>query len=91
MGLFDKYRKNNLNESVDWEKSMDRNDSNLKRIKRLKNLQVDISPVMGDALEDDEKFDKNSKEVFTKLAKNAKDITPKDPGTGKKLTNKPYP
>ena len=90
MGLFDKYRKNNLNESVDWEKSMDRNDSNLKRIKRLKNLQVDVSPVMGDALEDDEKFDKNSKEVFTKLAKDAKDITPKDPGTGKKITIKPY-
>lgn len=90
MGLFDKYRKNNLNESVDWEKSMDRNDSNLKRIKRLKNLQVDVSPVMGDALEDAEKLDKNSKEVFTKLAKDASSIIPKDPGTGKKVTIKPY-
>lgn len=90
MGLFDKYKKSNLNESVDWEKSMDRNDSNLKRIKRLKNLQVDISPVMGDALEDDEKFDKNSKEVFTKLSKDASSTIPKDPGTGKKITMKPY-
>lgn len=90
MGLFDKYKRNNLNESVDLEKSMDRNDSNLERIKRLKNLQVDISPVMGDALEDDEKFDKNSKEVFTKLSKDASSTIPKDPGTGKKITIKPY-
>ena len=90
MGLFDKYKKSNINESVDWEKSMDGNDNNLDRIKRLKNLQVDIPPVMGDALEDNEKFDKNAKEVFTKLAKDAKDITPKDPDTGKKVTIKPY-
>ncbi len=90
MGLFEKYKKNNVNEAVDWEKSMDGNDNNLDRIKRLKNLQVDISPVMGDALEDDEKFDKNSKEVFTKLAKDAESVTPKDPDTGKKIIIKPY-
>lgn len=90
MSLFERYRKNNINESVDWEKSMDGNDNNLDRIKRLKNLQVDIPPVMGDALEDDEKFDKNSKEVFTKLAKDAKDTIPENPGTGKKITLKPY-
>lgn len=79
-----------IKEAVDWEKSMDRNDNNLDRIKRLKNLQVDILPVMGDALEDDEKFDKNSKEVFTKLSKDAESVTPKNPGTGKKITRKPY-
>ena len=69
---------------------MDGNDNNLDRIKRLKNLQVDIPPVMGDALEDDEKFDKNSKEVFTKLAKDADSTTPENPGTGKKIVRKPY-
>lgn len=90
MGLFDKYKKSNINESVDWEKSMDGNDNNIDRIRRLKNLQVDVSPVMGAALEDDEKFDKNSKEVFTKLAKDAKDTIPENPGTGKKITIKPY-
>lgn len=79
-----------IKEAVDWEKSMDGNDNNLDRIKRLKNLQVDIPPVMGDALEDDEKFDKNSKEVFTKLSKDAESVTPKNPGTGKKITRKPY-
>lgn len=79
-----------IKEAVDWEKSMDGNDNNLDRIKRLKNLQVDIPPVMGDALEDDEKFDKNSKEVFTKLAKDADSITPENPGTGKKTVRKPY-
>ena len=79
-----------IKESVDWEKSMDGNDNNLDRIKRLKNLQVDIPPVMGDALEDDEKFDKNSKEVFTKLAKDADSTTPENPGTGKKIVRKPY-
>jgi hypothetical protein len=79
-----------IKEAVDWEKSMDGNDNNLDRIKKLKNLQVDIPPVMGDALEDDENFDKNSKEVFTKLAKDAKSTTPENPGTGKKVTRKPY-
>lgn len=79
-----------IREAVDWEKSMDGNNNNLDRIKRLKSLQVDIPPVMGDALEDNEKFDKNSKEVFTKLAKDAKSTTPENPGTGKKITRKPY-
>lgn len=79
-----------IKEAVDWEKAMDGNDNNLDRIKRLKNLQVDVPPVMGDALEDDENFDKNSKEVFTKLAKDAKSTTPENPGTGKKVTRKPY-
>ena len=79
-----------INESVEWEKVMEGNDNNLDRIKKLKNLQVDIPPVMGDALEDDENFDKNSKEVFTKLAKETKSVTPKDPDTGKKITIKPY-
>ena len=79
-----------IKEAVDWEKAMDGNDNNLDRIKRLKNLQVDIPPVMGDALEDDEKFDKNSKEVFTKLSKDAESVTPKNPDTGKKITRKPY-
>lgn len=79
-----------IREAVDWNKAMDGNDNNLDRIKKLKNLQVDIPPVMGDALEDDENFDKNSKEVFTKLSKDAESVTPKNPGTGKKITRKPY-
>lgn len=79
-----------IKEAVDWEKAMDGNDNNLDRIKKLKNLQVDIPSVMGDALEDDENFDKNSKEVFTKLAKDAESVTPKDPDTGKKLPDNTY-
>ena len=79
-----------IKEAVDGEKAMDGNDNNLDRIKKLKNLQVDIPSVMGDALEDDENFDKNSKEVFTKLAKDAESVTPKDPDTGKKLPDNTY-
>ena len=79
-----------INEAVDWSKAMENNNHNMDRIKRLKNLQTDIPPVMGDALEDNEKFDKNSKEVFTKLSKDAESVTPKNPSTGKKITRKPY-
>lgn len=79
-----------LNEKVDWKVVMEGNNSNIDRIKKLKNLQVDIPPVMSDALEDNEKFDKNSKEVFTKLSKDAKSTIPENPGTGKKIVRKPY-
>ena len=89
MGLFDKYRKNNLNESKDWSSAMENNNTNIDRLARLR-TQVNIDPVMEEVIDSTEKADKNAKEVFTKLAKDAKDITPKDPGTGKKITIKPY-
>ena len=89
MGLFDKYKKNNLNESKDWSAAMENNNANIDRLARLR-TQVNIDPVMEEVIDSTEKADKNAKEVFTKLAKDAKDIIPKDPGTGKKVTIKPY-
>ena len=89
MGLFDKYRKNNLNESKDWNSTMENNNANIDRLARLR-TQVNIDPVMEEVIDSTEKADKNAKEVFTKLAKDAKDIIPKDPSTGKKVTIKPY-
>ena len=89
MGLFDKYRKNNLNESKDWDSAMENNNANIDRLARLR-TQVNIDPVMEEVIDSTEKADKNAKEVFTKLAKDAKDIIPKDPSTGKKVTIKPY-
>lgn len=89
MGLFDKYRKNNLNESKDWSAAMKNNNANIDRLARLR-TQVNIDPVMEEVIDSTEKADKNAKEVFTKLAKDASSIIPKDPGTGKKITIKPY-
>lgn len=89
MGLFDKYRKNNLNESKDWSSAMKNNNANIDRLARLR-TQVNIDPVMEEVIDSTEKADKNAKEVFTKLAKDASSIIPKDPGTGKKVTIKPY-
>lgn len=89
MGLFDKYRKNNLNESKDWSAAMKNNNANIDRLARLR-TQVNIDPVMEEVIDSTEKADKNAKEVFTKLAKDASSIIPKDPGTGKKVTIKPY-
>lgn len=78
-----------INESVDWEKSMEGNNENIDRLSRLR-TQVNIDPVMEEVIDETEKADKNAKDVYTKLAKDAKSITPKDPGTGKKVTIKPY-
>lgn len=78
-----------INESVDWEKSMEGNNENIDRLSRLR-TQVNIDPVMEEVIDETEKANKNAKDVYTKLAKGAKSITPKDPGTGKKVTLKPY-
>ena len=78
-----------INESVDWEKSMESNNENIDRLSRLR-TQVNIDPVMEEVIDETEKADKNAKDVYTKLAKDAKSITPKDPSTGKKVTIKPY-
>ena len=89
MGLFDKYRKNNLNESKDWDSAMENNNANIDRLARLR-TQVNIDPVMEEVIDSNEKSDKNAKEVFTKLAKDASSTIPKNPDTGKKITIKPY-
>ena len=78
-----------INESVDWEKSMEGNNENIDRLSRLR-TQVNIDPVMEEVIDETEKADKNAKDVYTKLAKETKSVTPKDPDTGKKITIKPY-
>ena len=78
-----------IKEAVDWEKVMENNNNNIDRLARLR-TQVNIDPVMEEVIDSTEKFDKNSKEVFTKLAKDAESTIPKDPDTGKKITRKPY-
>lgn len=78
-----------IKEAVDWEKAMEHNNENIDRLKRLR-TQVNIDPVMEEVVDSTEKADKNAKEVFTKLSKDAESVTPKNPGTGKKITRKPY-
>lgn len=78
-----------IKEAVDWEKAMEHNNDNIDRLARLR-TQVNIDPVMEEVIDQTEKADKNSKEVHTKLAKDAEDVTPKDPDTGKKLPDNMY-
>lgn len=78
-----------IREAVDWNKAMEHNNDNIDRLKRLR-TQVNIDPVMEEVVDSTEKADKNAKEVFTKLSKDAESVTPKNPGTGKKITRKPY-
>lgn len=73
-----------IKEAVDWEKVMEHNNDNIDRLARLR-TQVNIDPVMEEVIDSTEKADKNAKEVYTKLAKDAESVTPKDPDTGKKL------
>lgn len=78
-----------IKEAVDWEKAMEHNNENIDRLARLR-TQVNIDPVMEEVIDQTEKADKNSKEVHTKLAKDAESVTPKDPDTGKKLPDNMY-
>jgi hypothetical protein len=78
-----------IKEAVDWEKTMEHNNGNIDRLARLR-TQVNIDPVMEEVIDETEKADKNAKEVFTKLSKDADGITPENPGTGKKIVRKPY-
>ena len=78
-----------IKEAVDWEKAMEHNNDNIDRLARLR-TQVNIDPVMEEVIDQTEKADKNSKEVHTKLAKDAESVTPKDPDTGKKLPDNMY-
>jgi hypothetical protein len=78
-----------IREAVDWNKAMEHNNDNIDRLKRLR-TQVNIDPVMEEVVDYTEKADKNAKEVFTKLSKDAESVTPKNPDTGKKITRKPY-
>ena len=73
-----------IKEAVDWEKAMKHNNDNIDRLAKLR-TQVNIDPVMEEVIDQTEKADNNSKEVHTKLAKDAESVTPKDPDTGKKL------
>lgn len=79
--------KKSISESI--EDSMKNNKPNVKRM-RASNPQSVVNPVMSDALKSSEEFDKNSEKVFTDLSKKSKDITPKEPTTGKKVNRKPY-
>lgn len=79
--------KKSISESI--EDSMRNNKPNVKRM-RASNPQSVVNPVMDDALKSSEEFDKNSEKVFTDLSKKSKDITPKEPTTGKKVNRKPY-
>ena len=79
--------KKSISESI--EDSMKTNKPNVKRM-RASNPQSVVNPVMDDALRSSEEFDKNSEKVFTDLSKKSKDITPKEPTTGKKVDRKPY-
>lgn len=78
-----------INESVKWENAMEGNNENIDRLARLR-TQVNIDPVMEEVIDSTEKADKNAKDVYTKLAKETKSVTPNDPSTGKKITIKPY-
>lgn len=78
-----------LNEKVDWKVAMEGNNSNIDRLRNVA-TQVNIDPVMGEVVRENEKSDKMTGDTFKKLSKELDGITPKDPGTGKKVTIKPY-
>lgn len=78
-----------LNEKVDWEVAMEGNNSNIDRLRNVA-TQVNIDPVMGEVIRENEESDKMTGDTFKKLSKELDGITPKDPDTGKKITIKPY-
>ncbi|MBO7211315.1 MAG: hypothetical protein J6V44_09985 [Methanobrevibacter sp.] len=78
-----------LNEKVDWKVAMEGNNSNIDRLRNVA-TQVNIDPVMGEVVRENEKSDKMTGDTFKKLSKELDGITPKDPDTGKKITIKPY-
>lgn len=90
MALFNKVReKKNLEEKVDWKVAMEDNNSNIDKLRNVA-TQVNIDPVMGEVVRENEESDKRVEDTFKKLAKELDGITPKDPDTGKKVTIKPY-
>lgn len=78
-----------LNEKVDWKVAMEGNNSNIDRLRNVA-TQVNIDPVMGEVVRENEESDKMTGDTFKKLSKELDGITPKDPDTGKKITIKPY-
>lgn len=78
-----------LNEKVDWKVAMEGNNSNIDRLRNVA-TQVNIDPVMGEVVRENEESDKQVGDTFKKLSKELDGITPKDPDTGKKITMKPY-
>lgn len=76
-----------ISESV--EDAMKDKNLNVKRMRSLKpQPRTDI--VMADALEASDEFDTHAKKVFGDLEKQSKNLTPKEPTTGKKINRKPY-
>lgn len=78
-----------LNEKVDWKVAMEGNNSNIDRLRNVA-TQVNIDPVMGEVVRENEESDKMTGDTFKELSKELDGITPKDPDTGKKVTIKPY-
>lgn len=78
-----------LNEKVDWKVAMEGNNSNIDRLRNVA-TQVNIDPVMGEVVRENEESDKQVGDTFKELSKELDGITPKDPDTGKKITMKPY-
>lgn len=78
-----------LNEKVDWKVAMEGNNSNIDRLRNVA-TQVNIDPVMGEVVRENEESDKMTGDTFKELSKELDGITPKDPDTGKKITMKPY-
>lgn len=78
-----------LNEKVDWKVAMEGNNSNIDRLRNVA-TQVNIDPVMGEVIRENEESDKMTGDTFKELSKELDGITPKDPDTGKKITMKPY-
>ena len=78
-----------LNEKVDWKVAMEGNNSNIDRLRNVA-TQVNIDPVMGEVIRENEESDEMTGNTFKELSKELDGITPKDPDTGKKITMKPY-
>lgn len=78
-----------LNEKVDWKVAMEGNNSNIDRLRNVA-TQVNIDPVMGEVVRENEESDKQVGDTFKKLSKELDGVTPKNPDTGKKVTIKPY-
>lgn len=84
-------RKHLIIEEVDVNKAMEDTNSNMEKPKTIEK-HVDLPPVYADAVEQHEKIKKNIGKELKDMNKVVKDkgIVPENPGTGKKISRKPY-
>lgn len=80
-----------IEEEVDLSKAMENNNANMEKPSTIEK-HADLPPVYADAVEQHEKIKKSIGKELKDMNKIVKDkgIVPENPGTGKKISRKPY-